>query len=143
MSFKHLIAKVAQAEAALEAQERQVAADWRQLKASWRSAWTPGRIVIAGLATGFVVGRAQPLKSAARGGQVMQMISMLSSLFATGTAKVAADEAKVAAETTSEVAEAVVPGVAPGDARAPQAKAVVDEAGAASGPDPDRLDDGT
>lgn len=136
MSFKHLIAKVAQAEAALEAQERQVAADWRQLKGSWRAAWTPGRIVIAGLVAGFFVGRAQPVKTAARGGQAMQLISMLSSLFATTTAREAAGEAKVAAEATTEVADAV----APDTAREARAEAVVEETGVHTGPDPDRLD---
>jgi hypothetical protein len=52
MSFDALLQKVKQAETALEAQERQAAADWRQFKASWRAAWTPGRIVVAGLFAG-------------------------------------------------------------------------------------------
>ena len=48
MGFHELIEKVQQAETALEARERQAAADWRQTKATWRSMWTPGRIVIVG-----------------------------------------------------------------------------------------------
>jgi hypothetical protein len=60
MSFDALLQKVKQAETALEAQERQAAADWRQFKASWRAAWTPGRIVVAGLVAGFLTGRVQP-----------------------------------------------------------------------------------
>jgi predicted phage tail protein len=105
MSFEQLIAKVKQAEDALEAQERRVSADLRQLKSSWRAAWTPGRIVVAGLVSGFFVGRARPLRAAASGGSLMQMISMVSSLVAGGSAQAAAGEAERAAETTTEVAE--------------------------------------
>jgi hypothetical protein len=112
MGFKQLITKVQQAETALEAKERHASAQWDTIKAEWRAAWTPGRIVIAGLASGFVVGRAQPVKAAARSGQMMQMITMLSGLFAGGSAKAAADEAEHAAETAENVADAVAPGAA-------------------------------
>lgn len=100
MSFEKLISKVKQAEQALEAQERHVAADVRQFKSSWREAWTPGRIVIAGLVSGFVVGRAEPVKHVARGGGAVQLFSMLTSLFAADTAKDAKDDAKVAEAVT-------------------------------------------
>jgi len=106
MSFDKLIAKVQQAEDALEARERTVSADLRQLKVSWRAAWTPGRIVIAGLAAGFLVGRAEPFKRAAGGG-VLQLITALSGLFASSQAQDAAegaDEAAQAAEVTAAVA---------------------------------------
>lgn len=109
MGFKQLLTKVEQAEAALEAKERHFAAGWGQLKVLWKEAWTPGRIVIAGLVSGFLIGRAQPLRAAARSGQIMQLVTMLSGLFAGGSAKVAADEAEVAANTAAEVAEAVAP----------------------------------
>lgn len=109
MSFDQLITKVKQAEDALEAQERRVAADLRQLKASWRAGWTPGRIVIAGLASGFVIGRTEPLKAVAKGGNAMQLITMLSGLFASGSAHSAAQEAGNAAATAEGVAVAVAP----------------------------------
>ena len=115
MSFDALIQKVKQAEAALEAQERQAAADWRQLKASWRALWTPGRIVLAGLVSGFMVGRAEPFKRAAGGG-TLQLISALSGLFAGGSAQVAAHEAGDAADSAqqaSAVAEVASPAAAP------------------------------
>lgn len=101
MSFDALIQKVAQAEAALEAKERQAAADWRQVKASWRALWTPGRILLAGLATGFMVGRTQPLKHATGGG-ALQLISALSGLFAGGSAQAAANEASEVADNTGQ-----------------------------------------
>lgn len=97
MSFDALIQKVRQAETALEAQERRAGADWRQLRASWQSLWTPGRIVLAGLASGFIVGRAEPFKRAAGGG-VLQLVTALSGLFAGGSAQAAASEAAEAAQ---------------------------------------------
>ena len=104
MSFDKLILKVTQAEDALEAHERRVAANLRQLKSSWLAGWTPGRIVIAGVVSGFFIGRAEPLKAVAKGGGAMQMITMLSGLFAGGSAQAAAGDAENAAETAEELA---------------------------------------
>lgn len=105
MSFQQLIAKVEQAEGALEAHERRASADWRQLKTSWREGWTPARIVIAGAVAGFLVGRARPLR-AVSGGGVLQMLSALSGLFAGGSAQVAANEASQAAEQADAALQA-------------------------------------
>ena len=110
MSFDKLIDKVKQAEDALEAQERRVAADFRQLKASWVTGWTPPRIVIAGLVSGFLIGRVEPLKAVAKGGNAMQLITMLSGLFASSGAQAAASEAEQAASSAEDVAVAVAPG---------------------------------
>lgn len=107
MSFDALIAKVKQAEDALESSERQTTEQWRQFKATWRKSWTPGRIVIAGLAAGFIVGRARPLRVASGGG-VLQMLSALSGLLASGSAQVAAEEAGQAADA-AETAAAAAP----------------------------------
>jgi hypothetical protein len=114
MSFDALIQKVRQAEAALEAQERRVGADWRQLRATWRALWTPGRIVVAGIVAGFVVGRAEPFKRAAGGG-VLQLLTALSGLFAGGSAQAAANEAGEAADAAQ--------GAQGAQAHAPQADA--------------------
>ena len=65
MSFHALIAKVEQAEQALEARERVASTQWQQVKTTWRESWTPGRIVIAGLASGEInvwTGRLESLK---------------------------------------------------------------------------------
>jgi hypothetical protein len=109
MSFDALLDKVKQAETALEAQERQTAADWRQFKASWKSGWTPARIVIAGLVSGYVVGKVEPLKRAASGGGALQLVSALAGLFAGGSAQAAAGEASHAADTAQQTAAAVAP----------------------------------
>ncbi len=103
MGFDALIAKVQQAEAALESRERRTVEQWTQLKTHWRAAWTPGRIVVAGLAAGFLVGRARPLR-AASGGGVLQLLTALSGLLASGSAQVAAQEAGEAADAAETVA---------------------------------------
>lgn len=109
MGFDALIEKVRQAEVTLEAKERQTGADWRRVKSSWRAMWTPGRIVLAGLVSGFAVGRAEPFKKAAGSG-TLQLISALGSLFAGGSAQAAASEAsdaKQAAETVERRTDGV------------------------------------
>src|SRR5690606_28942667 len=65
MSFEELQAKVTRAEDMLEAQERRVAANLRALGGSWRDAWTPPRIIVAGLAAGFLAGWARPARAVA------------------------------------------------------------------------------
>ena len=108
MRFEALITKVQQAEQALEASERTTVAQWEQLKQQWVSSWTPARIVVAGLVSGFMVGRARPLR-AASGGGVLQMITALSGLFAGSSAHAAANEAEHAADTAERTAAAVAP----------------------------------
>ena len=105
MSFDALIAKVRQAENALEASERRTATQWRQVATTWRSAWTPGRIVVAGLALGFLTGRAQPLKLAGSGG-LLNLVTALSGLFASAGAQAAADDASDAADAAATAADA-------------------------------------
>lgn len=112
MRFEALITKVEQAEQALEASERQTAMQWRQLKQQWMSSWTPARIVVAGLVSGFMVGRARPLRVASGGG-VLQMITALSGLFAGSSAQAAASEAEHAADTAERTAAAVAPEAMP------------------------------
>ena len=104
MSFHALIAKVEQAEQALEARERTASAQWHQVKTTWRESWTPGRIVIAGLASGFLVGRAQPLKLAGSGG-LLNLVTALSGMLASGSAQVAAENAEQAADAAGDVAQ--------------------------------------
>lgn len=123
MGFDALIEKVRQAETALEARERQTAADVRQLRASWRRMWTPGRILLAGLASGFLVGRAAPLSKAAGGGGVLQLASALSTLFAGSSAQAAADEASQAAEAAEDTTSGVAPDAGAEAAVAAQAEA--------------------
>lgn len=125
VSFEALIQKVHQAETALEAREREVSADWRQVKASWRAAWTPGRIVVAGLVSGFLVGRSEPLRRVGGGG-TLQLLTALSGLFAGGSAQAAASEAEQAAKKAEQTATAVVPDAIARTAAAPPAVPAAD-----------------
>ncbi|MBW3550659.1 MAG: hypothetical protein KY442_07505 [Proteobacteria bacterium] len=104
MSFDKLLHEVEQAEAALEARERQCAADVRQFRRAWQALWTPGRILIAGLAGGFLTGRAEPLRIAGRSGNLLRIVSTLSTLMASTGARSAADEAEQAADSVEQVA---------------------------------------
>lgn len=113
MGFEQLIAKVRQAEDALEAQEHRVVADLQQFKGRWRALWTPGRIVVAGLAAGFIVGRAEPLRSLGKGGSLMQLLSLLPGLLTGNSA-----QASAAAEPTATSAAPPVDADADADADA-------------------------
>lgn len=110
MSFEDLQNKVEQAEQALEARERNAAADWRQFIASWRAAWTPGRIVLVGLGSGFVVGKSRSLQASA-GTSGMKLLLGISSLLTARSAETSAEVAREAvqsAEATAEVARDTV-----------------------------------
>ena len=110
VGFEALIEKVRQAETALEAKERETVGRYDHTRATFRAFWTPGRIVVAGLVSGFVVGRAEPFKRAAGGG-TLQLISALGTLFAGTGAKEAAAEADDAARAV-QAASGTAPGAA-------------------------------
>ena len=118
MSFDALIQKVKQAEGALETNERRTAARWKELKIAWKEGWTPARIVIAGLASGFMVGRVKPLKLAGSGG-LLNLVTALSGLLASGTAQAAADEAGQAADAADSAASRVATPAAAQSAEVP------------------------
>ena len=105
VGFEALIEKVTQAEQALESSERVAASRWDAFKGTWRASWTPGRIVVAGLASGFLVGRAKPMRVAGSGG-VLNLVTALAGIFAGTGAQAAAKEAEDAA-TAAEGAASV------------------------------------
>lgn len=77
-------ARVRAAERNVESQWTQTVTHGRRTLALWRTGWTPERIVIAGLATGFLTGRAQPLRMAGSGGLLALLRSLSSLLAASG-----------------------------------------------------------
>ena len=93
MSFDDSIERVRRAERALENSRRTVVDEWARARQAWRDAWTPGRIVIAGLASGFVIGRSE--MPAATGSGFVNLVSALGGLFAV-------DDAASVAEATAE-----------------------------------------
>lgn len=112
MSFDALIQKVKQAEVALETSERRTSVRWKEVKLVWKENWTPGRIVLAGLVSGFMVGRAKPLRMASGGG-VLNLMTALSGLFASSSAHAAATGAENAAQAADAAASTTTADTSP------------------------------
>ena len=96
MSFEASINRVKRAERRLDASTRSMTDHWRQLRQTWREAWTPGRIVIAGIASGFVVGRGE--LPTATGAGFINLVSAVSGLFAVDQAGAVAEVAEDAVD---------------------------------------------
>lgn len=142
MSFKHLKRRVERGEALVEGRARQAGECQARLQREWRLAWTPLRIVVAGLGTGFIAGRVQPEQAIGRIGKLagpgtMQLLTSAVGLVGSLQAAFAAMTAKGAAETADEAAESA--GQAAGQANAGatgQADADARGAAAPAGPEP-------
>lgn len=115
MNFDTLQRRVRRAEAVVQVRGDETTQHWGTLNSVWRSAWTPGRIVIAGLAGGFLAGKLEP-GGAFSGARWLQMIGSVSGLvasaqasvasFAAAAAGMAADAAGDAADDAEQAAEA-------------------------------------
>ena len=105
MRFEKLLQHVQRAEQRVELRATHAQLQWATLKQAWREGWTPGRIVIAGLASGFLVGRAKPLRMAGSGG-LLNLVTALSGLFASAGAQAAAENAEQAADAAETSADA-------------------------------------
>ncbi len=101
MKFKALQQRVQRRERLVEGRAQQLRERWDAVKDGWREGWTPWRIIAAGLAAGFLTGRAEPLR-ALTGPRLMQMIGTVSSLFASVQAAVAGEAAEEAAQGMAE-----------------------------------------
>lgn len=88
MNFDALQKRVRRAENVVQARMDDTVGHWGRLDAAWRSAWTPGRIVIAGLAGGFLAGKLEP-NGAFSGARWLQMIGSVSGLVASAQASMA------------------------------------------------------
>lgn len=102
MNYKQLQRRVDVAERRMESRGERTREQWAALKLGWREGWTPARIVAAGLVSGFISGRAEPLR-ALSGPRLLQMIGAVSGLFASVQATVAAETAQGAADTAEGV----------------------------------------
>jgi hypothetical protein len=115
MNYKQLQRRVDIAERRVESRGERTREQWAALKRDWREGWTPARIVAAGLVSGFISGRAEPLR-ALSGPRLLQMIGAVSGLFASVQATVAAETAQGAADTAEGVvADGAAEGAAPVD----------------------------
>lgn len=102
MRFEQLQQHVERAEKRVELRSAQTSLYWSILKQSWKDGWTPGRIIIAGVVSGFLTGRAEPLR-AMTGARWMQMFTAVSSFVATAQAAAAAEQAEQAVDTAQDV----------------------------------------
>lgn len=102
MRFEKLLQHVQRAEQRVELRATHTQTQWSTLKQAWREGWTPGRILIAGVVSGFLVGRAEPLRTLT-GARWMQMFTAVSSFLATAQAAAAAEQAEQAADTAQDV----------------------------------------
>ena len=110
MNFEGLKNRVDRAEALVEGRLIQTGDRYSALKSSWRQAWTPPRIVVAGLVAGMVAGATQPQRALRRLGKLggpksLQMISAVSGLITSIQATIAAATAEKAAKTADDAAE--------------------------------------
>lgn len=96
MNFEALQRRVRRAEAVVQIRAEETTQRWSTLSQSWRSAWTPGRIVIVGLAGGFLAGKLEP-GGAFSGARWLQMIGSVSGLVSSAQASVASFAAAAAA----------------------------------------------
>ena len=90
---------------------------------AWRRGWTPGRIVLAGLLGGFLVGRSQPL-ARMDGARWLQMAGTLSSMFAALRAAAESAAAADAAQASAETGDAALADPAAHRSPAPASPAV-------------------
>lgn len=117
MKFEALQRRVQRAEWLVDRRIERTRSGWDTFKLSWRAGWTPWRIVTAGLVSGFLSGRVQPMR-AADGARLMQMLSTVSTLFATVAGTAAAETADAAADA-AQAAEAVADGASATARRTP------------------------
>ncbi|MEZ0470778.1 hypothetical protein [Luteimonas salinilitoris] len=76
MSFSKSLARVTRAERALQRHERRVDTRLQRFALDWQSTWAPMRIVAAGLASGFLIGRAEPGRVIAYSAGAMRVASL-------------------------------------------------------------------
>ena len=135
MSFSHLKRRVERGEALLEGRVQQADESQARLKREWHEAWTPLRIVVAGLASGLVTGRMHPEKAIGKIGKVagpgtIQLVTSAIGLVGSLQAAMAAMSASGAAENAADTAEetAPTPGQAGGQASGPPGSPTAAEA---------------
>ncbi len=78
--------------------------NWSVLSQVWRRGWSPLRIVVVGVASGFVVGKLE-VPGKVNAARWLQMVGSVSSLFASAQAAFASAMAAQAAETADEAAD--------------------------------------
>lgn len=136
MNFEALQRRVRRAEAVVQVRNEETTQQWALLNHTWRSAWTPGRIIVVGLAGGFLAGKLEP-GGAFSGARWLQMIGSVSGLVASAQASVASFAAAAAGMAASQAADAAdEAGDAADDAAHSAAPAAAPRASAATAANP-------
>ncbi len=97
MRFEQLRLRVEQAERQVAASSDRAEDSRHAFGEAWRRGWSPGRIVVAGLVAGFLVGRAEPL-SKVGGARWVQMLGTVSTMLASLRAAAASEQAGESAD---------------------------------------------
>ena len=118
MNFDALQRRVRRAEAVVQVRMDETVRQWDTLEAAWRRSWTPGRILIAGLAGGVVAGRLEP-GGAFSGARWLQMIGSVSGLVASAQASIATLQEAGLAAAAAATAEAAGDDAPQADPRTP------------------------
>lgn len=103
MRFSTLQRRVKRCEQVLAVRMADTQDNWGVLAQAWRNGWSPLRIIIAGLAGGFVVGKLE-IPGKVNGVRWVQMIGSVSNLVASGQAAFASAMAAHAASTADDAA---------------------------------------
>lgn len=103
MRFSALQRRVKRAEQVVAVRMNDTQRNWADLGHSWKTGWTPLRIIVAGLAGGFVAGKLE-LPGKVHGARWLHMITSVSNLFTGAQAAFASAMAAHAAGTADEAA---------------------------------------
>jgi hypothetical protein len=141
MNYERLRRRVERSEQLVEGRVLQTGTHLDRFKATWRESWTPTRIILAGLAAGFLVGRSDPGRALQRigglgGTRWIQLIGSLSGLFASLQSTVAAARAGEAAHHADDAAGQAGAAAASAHVAADEADAGVEAAGVEVEPEP-------
>lgn len=124
--------RIERASQVMDGRRRQLRHNMHQVRSTWRAAWTPWRILGAGLGLGFVSGKMDPEQAAsgfasrfAAAPKILQMLTALSGLLAAARAQAASDAAEQAGEAAEEAAGQASAATAPDLATAAAAAAGV------------------
>lgn len=127
MRFERLRDEVDRAERRVEVRLLRVKTNWRVMATTWREAWTPGRLLVLGLAGGVLIALVRPLGRRGRAGRAngglplarwVQLATSLSGLVTALRARHAAESAQDAAGDAGQAG-----GAADGASGAPPAAA--------------------
>ncbi len=104
MKFGALQRRVKRCEQVVTVRMGETQDHWGTLSQVWRQGWSPLRIVVVGLAGGFIAGKLE-VPGKVNGARWLQMVGAVSNLFASAQAAFATAMAAQAAATADDAAE--------------------------------------